>query len=86
MLITSIILSLLAIICCIIELIYMIIQKRRINRKMALLTPQELKYLRCDIKTSKKAYKAIKKAYENGCSFVDTADVYPTRKESNNGN
>lgn len=83
MVITSIILSIVAIICCIIELIYMIIQKRRIKREMTRLTSQELRYLRCDRKTTKKAYKVIKKAYENGCSFVDTTSVYPKRKEIN---
>lgn len=101
MLITSIILSILAIICCIIELIYMVIQERRIiktRRAMKLhlnavygklaykdvteLPPEELRYLRCDRKTTKKAYKAIKKAYENGCSYVDTDSVYPRRNQN----
>lgn len=97
MVITSIILSITAILCGFIELVYVIIQKRRIRRVMKLhfnavygklackdtteLSPEELKYLRCDRRTTKKAYKVIKKAYENGCSFVDTTSVYPRRNQ-----
>lgn len=98
MITVSIILLILTIICCIFELIYMIIQKRRIRRVMKLhfnavygklackdtteLSPEELKYLRCDRRTTNKAYKAIKKAYKRGCSYVDTVSVYPRRNQN----
>lgn len=46
------------------------------------LTPEELKYMRADTKVTKKACKAIKKAYKRGCSFADTTSVYPRRNQN----